>query len=322
MEMDETRHIERLPALRAEEGTQLPAVYLPSARGRAAARAGGPPPDTPDIRYGLDLRPEWHDLDAVRLLEEASHLPSLRSTSPGLVAKMFATGPLPGVPVSWLVAGDLLAVGSLVAGCALTAAVLGPVGLLATVAFEAMAYAGGVLITQSGQEDLEKAQRSALLQSAQDPRTGALDPAMLMDVLKREFHGARSSGAALALLLIQPDDLEEDAAEPDVLRHVAERAASALRAEDAVGMHGQGQLMVVAPGFGFAPATMLAERIRLAVASAPLRGPGGEVSVTVSIGAAATECAAMAELPALVKRVGQALYRARRRGRNRVVVVR
>lgn len=332
--MDDQRQVEKLRALRAGETGE---VAPPQSRGptpvrgpsRAAARAetGRGSESTVVPPHDLDRMAEWHDPETARFLQNAADLRSARAgRGPSLLSTVFGTGPLPGVPQSWLLAGDLLAVGSLIAGCTLTAMALGPVGVLATVAMEAMAYAGGVVITQAGHETLEKAQRTALLLSSQDPRTGLPDQATTLELLSEEFQTSRKSRSPLAVLLIEVDQFADEGALPpdttveEVLRHVASLVRTALREEDGLGLHGRVRLMAVVPGFPAAPAALVAERIRLAVASVPIHLDGLDFPLTVSLGVATTDLAPLAELPGLLKRAAQALYRARTRGRNRVVV--
>jgi len=63
----------------------------------------------------------------------------------------------------------------------------------------------------------------------------------------------------------------------------------------------------------------VAERLRQSVADAPfqLTGNGKEVPVTISIGVATSYAGDTPEV--LLKRADQALYRAKRDGRNRVI---
>ena len=74
------------------------------------------------------------------------------------------------------------------------------------------------------------------------------------------------------------------------------------------------------PETDMAVATMVAERLRRRIASEPFPIEQGAraIEVTISIGLAALDAATTAP-PSVLKRADQALYRAKRDGRNRVV---
>lgn len=329
--MSQDHPLERVHGVGSVEGAQPTSGSLPAAGpSKAAARAAGAAPSGTTIRsHDLDRLAEWHDPATALFLEQASYLrQAARASRPlSLLGSVLGGGDLPGVPRSWLLAGDLLAVGSLIAGCTLTAMTLGPAGILATMAMEAMAYAGGLAFTQGGGQT-EKAQRAALLQSAQDPSRGPLSQAASLEILEEEFQASRKSKHPLALMLVEVDQFDPQSGglpsgltQAEVLSLVAARIRTALREEDGLGLHGPSRLVVVAPGFEATSACLAAERVRLAVASEPLRFQSGtQLAITLSVGVATTELAPLAEVPGLLKRAAQALYRACSRGRNRVVV--
>jgi two-component system cell cycle response regulator len=105
----------------------------------------------------------------------------------------------------------------------------------------------------------------------------------------------------------------------DVLREFAIRIKKAIRGIDLACRYGGEEFVVVMPETDMAVATMVAERLRRRIASEPflIQQGASSIEVTISIGLAALgrdEDAAM-----LFKRADQALYRAKRDGRNRVV---
>jgi two-component system, cell cycle response regulator len=105
----------------------------------------------------------------------------------------------------------------------------------------------------------------------------------------------------------------------DVLREFAIRIKKSIRGIDLACRYGGEEFVVVMPDTDMAVATMVAERLRRRIASEPFPIQQGArtIEVTISIGIAALgrdENAAM-----VFKRADQALYRAKRDGRNRVV---
>jgi two-component system cell cycle response regulator len=105
----------------------------------------------------------------------------------------------------------------------------------------------------------------------------------------------------------------------DVLREFAVRIKKSIRGIDLACRYGGEEFVVLMPETDMAVATMVAERLRRRIAGEPFTVHQGArtIEVTISIGIAAL---ARDESAATVfKRADQALYRAKRDGRNRVV---
>nr|WP_112178182.1 diguanylate cyclase [Paraburkholderia unamae] len=103
-----------------------------------------------------------------------------------------------------------------------------------------------------------------------------------------------------------------------VLEAVADRFSGALRDQDLAARVGGEEFAAILQGASSEQAEAIAERIRLAVAGAPIVvGDGTTVRVTVSLGLA-KYCAGEPDLSAAQARADAALYRAKNSGRNRV----
>ncbi|MBN9578354.1 MAG: PleD family two-component system response regulator [Alphaproteobacteria bacterium] len=106
----------------------------------------------------------------------------------------------------------------------------------------------------------------------------------------------------------------------EILREFATRIGANVRGIDLACRYGGEEFVVVMPDTDVSFAYAVAERLRRSVETTPFvisRDPG-KLSITISIGIAGSEGAAdTAE--ALLHRADQALYRAKRDGRNRVV---
>jgi two-component system cell cycle response regulator len=106
----------------------------------------------------------------------------------------------------------------------------------------------------------------------------------------------------------------------DVLREFALRVRKSIRGIDLACRYGGEEFVVVMPETDMAVAAMVAERLRRRIATEPFAIEQGarNLAVTISIGIAALggkdDSAA-----SVLKRADQALYRAKRDGRNRVV---
>ena len=103
-----------------------------------------------------------------------------------------------------------------------------------------------------------------------------------------------------------------------VLREVADRLRSQLRAADVVARYGGEEFLVVLADAPPEEAVAIAERLRAALERTPIATGNGEASVTVSIGLAITPVGVSAA--EAVAAADMALYRAKALGRNRVEV--
>lgn len=116
------------------------------------------------------------------------------------------------------------------------------------------------------------------------------------------------------------DTLGHDAGD-EVLREFALRLATNVRAIDLPCRFGGEEFVVVMPGAGIQDAARIAERLRMHVASTPFKISSSDepLSVTISVGVATT--LGEGDTPdGLLKRADEAVYEAKRSGRNRVVV--
>src|SRR4029077_5155733 len=158
-----------------------------------------------------------------------------------------------------------------------------------------------------------------------DPLTGLSNRRYMESHVGTLIEQAATRGKPLTVLVIDIDyfksinDTHGHDAGDDVLREFAIRIRKSIRGIDLACRYGGEEFVVLMPETDMAVATMVAERLRRRIASEPFPIQQGArtVQVTISIGIAALgpdENAA-----AVIKRADQALYRAKRDGRNRVV---
>lgn len=142
----------------------------------------------------------------------------------------------------------------------------------------------------------------------------------LATLVEEGTHG----GKPVSLLIFDIDyfksvnDTYGHAAGDAVLKEFAQRVQQNVRGVDLACRLGGEEFVVVMPDTDIAYALMVAERLRQKVAEVPFRiEPTVTLNITVSIGIAVTEGATdTAKL--LLERADNALYRAKRDGRNRV----
>ncbi|WP_373886806.1 diguanylate cyclase [Duganella sp. BJB1802] len=136
----------------------------------------------------------------------------------------------------------------------------------------------------------------------------------------------RDVGGCAAVLLLDVDhfkrinDEHGHAAGDAVLRQLGAALREGQRQIDVLGRIGGEEFALLLPGTAPAEAAVLAERLRQRVAQTPMgRGDGAALAVTVSIGIAALDGGEGGGEAAL-RRADQALYCAKRGGRNRVAL--
>ena len=106
----------------------------------------------------------------------------------------------------------------------------------------------------------------------------------------------------------------------DVLREFATRIKKSIRGIDLACRLGGDEFVIVMPETDVAVATIVAERLRRRIASETFAIAQGtkQIEVTISIGLATLDTVDD-NTATILKRADQALYRAKRDGRNRVV---
>jgi two-component system cell cycle response regulator len=105
----------------------------------------------------------------------------------------------------------------------------------------------------------------------------------------------------------------------DVLREFATRVRKSIRGIDLACRYGGEEFVIIMPETDMGVATIVAERLRRRIASEPfpIQQGSSTIEVTISIGIATLD--ADDNAANILKRADQALYRAKRDGRNRVV---
>lgn len=185
-----------------------------------------------------------------------------------------------------------------------------------------VAYLAVVGVAIAGLSELRRTHTQLELLATQDPLTNVRNARAFTDALAQELGRNRRYARPLALVYLDLDDFKRvnDAHGHDtgdaVLRLVAEAMNSAVRAADVVGRLGGDEFAVLMPEtdgtVAQAAATRLATDIRTVFRGTP--------SVTVSIGVVST-VGSNVTTEELLRRADQAMYEAKRAGKDRVVQV-
>jgi len=161
----------------------------------------------------------------------------------------------------------------------------------------------------------------------EDGLTGVLNRRAFDEALGDECRRASRSDEALSLVLLDVDffkDYNDHYGHPagdECLRTVARAVADASRrAGDLVARYGGEELAVILPGVALGDAEAFAETLRQRIVELGLPHEGSKVAsvVTVSGGVAATDGGSHVTPIDLLDAADQALYRAKKTGRNRI----
>jgi two-component system cell cycle response regulator len=159
-----------------------------------------------------------------------------------------------------------------------------------------------------------------------DPLTGLFNRRYMETHVGTLVERSAARGKSLSLLILDIDffksinDSHGHDAGDDVLREFAERLKASIRGIDLACRYGGEEFVVVMPDTDLGVATLVAERIRRRIAGEPFPIEKGarSIEVTISVGIAA-RMGPQDNASQMLKRADEALYRAKRDGRNRVV---
>jgi two-component system cell cycle response regulator len=176
------------------------------------------------------------------------------------------------------------------------------------------------------QEEAIAAREALREQATTDALTGIANRRTILETLDKELERSRRVGSACSVILVDLDhfkrvnDTHGHAAGDAVLQHAASTLRSILRPYDLVGRYGGEEFVVVLPGCDAEGARAAAERLRTSMASASVAVGETTVRVTCSLGVAVGGMGTERGRDALLEAADAALYRAKKGGRDRVVV--
>ena len=174
-------------------------------------------------------------------------------------------------------------------------------------------------------EKLRIAMQQSLELAVTDPLTGLFNRRYMETHVNMLADNAANRGKALSLLILDVDhfkpvnDTHGHAVGDKVLRELSERIRKNIRSIDLPCRIGGEEFMVALPDTSAEVAARIGERLRDAVSCRPFNvgAKAGPLDVTISIGIAALDHGTDT-LESILKRADDALYRAKREGRNRV----
>jgi diguanylate cyclase (GGDEF)-like protein len=168
------------------------------------------------------------------------------------------------------------------------------------------------------------AHQEAELRSRTDSLTGVFNRRHFHEVLSAELARAERDGSTPGVLMVDIDHFKRindsfgHQAGDEVLVEVASRIGIVLRSYDSIARYGGEEFVVLVPAVPDEPVLgRIGEQLRRAVATRAIVAAGHEIAVSVSVGAARAD-ERLQGADELIDAADQALYVAKRRGRNRV----
>jgi diguanylate cyclase (GGDEF)-like protein len=161
-------------------------------------------------------------------------------------------------------------------------------------------------------------------ESIRDPLTRLYNRRYMEDALQREFAHATRDGYPVSIIMADIDhfkkvnDTHGHSAGDEVLEQLSQLFMANFRAEDIVCRYGGEEFLIVMPETSAETAFMRIDGIRKVLESIPLKLSGAEVQITLSAGIAVYP-AEGSTIEQIVQKADQAMYQAKKEGRNRVI---
>jgi len=172
------------------------------------------------------------------------------------------------------------------------------------------------------QQKLVSANGALQYAATHDFLTKLWNRAAIIAFLQREVTRSLRESIALGVILVDIDHFKKINDELGhetgdyVLLEIAKRLTANVREYDGVGRYGGEEFLLVIPGCDLATTVRRANLIKEAISSAPIETPFKAPRVTASMGVAVVKTSTNSE--SLLRSADEALYQAKRNGRNRV----
>jgi len=175
------------------------------------------------------------------------------------------------------------------------------------------------------QQQLVAAKDALREQATKDFLTRIWNRSSILDILQRELSRGSREQRPVGVVLADLDhfksvnDTYGHFAGDAVLREFTRRMETSIRSYDAIGRYGGEEFLIILPGSDSTATAAMAERMRDALDKLPMEiNEEGRV-VTCSFGATSWQPGMELNSEALIRIADDALYEAKRKGRNRVV---
>jgi diguanylate cyclase (GGDEF)-like protein len=173
-------------------------------------------------------------------------------------------------------------------------------------------------------QELAEANEKLYQLAITDPLTGLHNRRHFFELANLEIAAAQRYERPLSVMMMDLDhfknvnDTYGHLAGDQVLKAFAKRTLECVREVDVIGRYGGEEFALLLPNTDLSAAVEMGERLRLAISAAPVHTEEADIPVTVSIGATQYPFGSELTSDALFDRADQALYEAKKGGRNRV----
>jgi two-component system cell cycle response regulator len=177
------------------------------------------------------------------------------------------------------------------------------------------------------QAQLLKAREDLRDQATRDSLTRLWNRSSILGELARELARSERDARPLGVVIVDLDHFKQindtygHLAGDAVLREAARRMQSSIRQYDSLGRYGGEEFLILFPGCGEAESYTLADRLRKQLAQNEMSVNDSAVRVTASFGVTIAMPGEAWTEEALIRRADEALYVAKKSGRNRVEVL-
>ena len=160
--------------------------------------------------------------------------------------------------------------------------------------------------------------------SMKDGLTGVFNHALLIDLFKKEYAKCERLNQSISFVMLDIDyfktinDTYGHVAGDVILQELSALLTASIRMSDIVGRYGGEEFGIVFPNIDKSVIVKICERIRRKIEAYTFIADGHEINATVSIGICHKKPREYISYSQMIKMADDALYKAKRHGRNRV----
>jgi diguanylate cyclase (GGDEF)-like protein len=177
------------------------------------------------------------------------------------------------------------------------------------------------------QAQLLSAREALREQATRDSLTHLWNRSQILEILTRELSRSHREASPLGIVIVDLDHFKQvndtygHPAGDAVLREAARRMQNCVRQYDSLGRYGGEEFLILLPGCTEAESFSQAERLRRQLTQTDIRYNDTALRVTASFGVTAAIPGEPWTVEGLIRKADEALYVAKKSGRNRVEIL-